>query len=48
MILILAGMAVVCSALVVGYGVLMALLFLVYKATGGKLSFRKWKNICGY
>ena len=48
MILVLAGMAVMCSALVVGYGVLMALLFLVYKATGGKLGFRKWKNICGY
>lgn len=48
MILVLAGMAVVCSALVIGYGIMMALLFLVYKATGGKLNFRKWKNICGY
>lgn len=48
MILILAGMAVVCSALVVGYGVLMGILFLVYRATGGKLNFKKWKNICGY
>ena len=48
MILILAGMAVVCSVLVVGYGVLMGILFLVYKATGVKLNFKKWKNICGY
>ena len=48
MILILAGMAVVCLALVVGYGVLMGFLFLVYKATGGKLNFKKWKSICGY
>ena len=48
MILILAGMAVVCSALVIGYGIMMALLFLVYKATGVKLNFRKWKNICEY
>ena len=48
MILVLAGMAVVCSALVVGYGIMMALLFLVYKVMGGKLNFRKWKSICGY
>ena len=48
MILVLAGMAVVCLALVIGYGIMMALLFLVYRVTGGKLNFRKWKNICGY
>ena len=48
MILVLAGMAVVCSALVVSYGVLMRILFLVYRITGGKMGFRKWKSICGY
>ena len=48
MILVLAGMAVVCLALIVGYGIMMALLFLVYKATGGKMGFRKWKAICKY
>ena len=48
MILILAGMTVVCSALVVGYGVLMGILFLVYRVTGGKMGFRKWKTICKY
>lgn len=48
MILIFAGMAVVCSALVVGYGVLMGILFLVYRVTGGKMGFRKWKTICKY
>lgn len=44
MILILAGMAVVCSALVVGYSVLMVILFLVYKLSGGKLKFIAWKT----
>ena len=48
MILVFASMAVICSALVVGYGVLMGILFLVYKATGGKMGFRKWKAICKY
>lgn len=47
-IFIMAAMACFCFAVCLFYGAFVAILYVIYRASGGRKGFGAWRAACGY